>query len=67
MDDKHILGDGKNTMILEWAAPKDALPEEALNIPAPMVFFRYFLVHAPSHIDFKAQDSDFRVRLHVLP
>jgi hypothetical protein len=56
-DDKHILNDD---------VPKDASPEEALDIPAPKVFFRCFLVHPPSHIDLKAQGSDFRARLHVL-
>ncbi|KAG1833225.1 hypothetical protein DFJ58DRAFT_670959, partial [Suillus subalutaceus] len=49
MDDKHIL-DGIDMMISEQAVPKDALPEKVLNAPAPKVFFRCFLVHAPSHI-----------------
>lgn len=31
-DDKHSLSDGIDMMISEWAVPKDALPEEAINV-----------------------------------
>jgi hypothetical protein len=52
IDDRHTLCSDIDTTISERAAPKDALPEEALNTLESMVFFVFSLVPASSHRTF---------------
>ncbi|KAG0700213.1 hypothetical protein DFH29DRAFT_1056384 [Suillus ampliporus] len=63
-DGKYIFSGGRDNMISEWKAPKDASPEKALKKPTLKVLSRLFPAPSPSHLAFfnaKAQVSDSRI------